>query len=1427
MTYYNLESAGVVDDHLLVHEPFEAQPRRWPDCVYTAKSSKNRPVNMRSLLSLDPLPFVVEEATSLINQAQKFHRASSALYESYEKYTSFRENFVKVVSFPETYRGSTPLEPLPLLTHLLSQPVAALTQPADHRISDGTSNPLMLLVPSVRCSHTPLRIIAAGLFFLGPHPYNIFNINKLITQFFLNAATPIDHLQNKHMAISFINARFSMYNNDDLFVQRNHTHPFCAARRTLERRETDDLITSFGLQSTEVYAIHRGLRDYDGHQSYYAPKDVSYPTADQYSNMFTQLNDPKIQLILLEDCDFPQYLDINQVLRAGKPVLITTRNPTLFAHCPSGNNDLSITHNGSYNYTTDGGGEYFHEMYRYDQDVYCVERNSTRWYLKDPSSLPEWCRTSLTRWFTDAVSEYLAPQPTTYITYKVHRVETLYTTRVLLLPEEITYETRHLVPIQKMQITYETDSVKFTALQINHCQNNATNTMEQTEKSNVIRLAFHESDQHYDVPLEIFAAIAQERPQAKSVGTILDNRFHFPLSDKVRVLIQAAIPHAETIHGRKYKAAFRTMPKVKGFRSQVSTFPSPGPRSLYTHTIISTTLSLLDQIEAYINTPVTPYPTRVPAPRPPTPSPEVSPVLSARTDDWDFTLVSQPITPLAHNVAVQLSDTIKQSIPVNQKPPHYNPRKLDCEVPTRDLNTITALLSKMGITTTNAPGDKLKNEAYLDSFDANEKHLYEELPYLAHDKTTHLMRQVAPTIDPCTPTSLYTKSDASSVISVASRLYAVQPKLEEFSHYSTFITNANIIINSLFNNDLVPKTLEELEDDCTGPQLRKRIMAEYDRNLYSTQVPDHMHNSAFIKAESAAKELIEAKPRNISNPDNWIVVHGSRFVTVATKFFYDTCSGAAFQYNAEQIGDKIHANATRYSTCIETDFSSFDGTQNWLTFLLETLCLKAMFSNHPEIVDIKLLQTEQIFNAGRALYLPGYSRQSGAADTSFSNTLLNALIMVLTKAYSDVLCYPDWYDRTPDLEPWNLDCYLQEGMVAGDDGIYYNTDEDHLEQMVEFLGLKIKAKAKSTHQPVSFLGRVYPSPATEPGSGYEIDRFLAKFPYAPVSNQFTQLEQANMKCLGYLITDHDTPLIGPLLQEFRKHTQKLLGCDIQPTLQTISYTTYMGQPHSMSDEAKAIYISLISEHKMRCLDTYMSDLLSNRREVSTMCVPSAPPPAIANATKHLATVKRKFPLFDSPYFASLTDDEILQCASKSVATKVTQHFKSIKCDTIVDLTVGYGSLGSQVGVPYHGYHHDQAELERLQALPNPPDCIKSARSYNTNYMAHARTLYSAKNMLFLDLPFNIFKTADMLEHVNNIKKLLREAPNIMVLLPIDIALMVQQGNILINVSDATTLVHNATKTKRIQKPKKRFIMEPPNQPSDATKVAVRAVLEQQ
>ena len=100
-------------------------------------------------------------------------------------------------------------------------------------------------------------------------------------------------------------------------------------------------------------------------------------------------------------------------------------------------------------------------------------------------------------------------------------------------------------------------------------------------------------------------------------------------------------------------------------------------------------------------------------------------------------------------------------------------------------------------------------------------------------------------------------------------------------------------------------------------------------------------------------------------------------------------------------------------------------------------------------------------------------------------------------------------------------------------------------------------------------------------------------------------------------------------------------------------------------------------------------------------------------------------------------------------------------------------------------------------------------------------------MLFLDLPFNIFKTNDMLEHVNNIKKLLREAPNIMILLPIDIALMVQQGNTLINVSDATTLVHNATKTKRIQKPKKRFIMEPPNQPSDATKVAVRAVLEQQ
>ncbi len=151
-------------------------------------------------------------------------------------------------------------------------------------------------------------------------------------------------------------------NYNPLPLPKQHTHTFSGGLRTGVARGIENTIKLAGYIP---YSISKAKRDiYDGNRLPFFEKDLSQPfICDKLTSN---------HCIYMIDVDY--YVDMNEVLKIGNPVIVYTFDPTQAAVNPK-----DRTHDYFYKirdnyveYSVSGGGEYRHRVWNYSGDTVSV-----------------------------------------------------------------------------------------------------------------------------------------------------------------------------------------------------------------------------------------------------------------------------------------------------------------------------------------------------------------------------------------------------------------------------------------------------------------------------------------------------------------------------------------------------------------------------------------------------------------------------------------------------------------------------------------------------------------------------------------------------------------------------------------------------------------------------------------------------------------------------------------------------------------------------------------------------------------------------------------------------------------------------------------------------------------------------------------------
>lgn len=145
---------------------------------------------------------------------------------------------------------------------------------------------------------------------------------------------------------------------DLILHSKNHSHHDSAVLRSSTTAKMETVITTAGLIPYSISASPREA--FDGSRCYYSPKDLAVPYR------FDEIHDNHV--IMLVDVDY--YLDINEILKLGRPVLIYTFVPTSVA---GRNNEQSWSiKDDKATFIVRGGSAYSHYMWDYAGDTISV-----------------------------------------------------------------------------------------------------------------------------------------------------------------------------------------------------------------------------------------------------------------------------------------------------------------------------------------------------------------------------------------------------------------------------------------------------------------------------------------------------------------------------------------------------------------------------------------------------------------------------------------------------------------------------------------------------------------------------------------------------------------------------------------------------------------------------------------------------------------------------------------------------------------------------------------------------------------------------------------------------------------------------------------------------------------------------------------------
>jgi len=290
---------------------------------------------------------------------------------------------------------------------------------------------------------------------------------------------------------------------------------------------------------------------------------------------------------------------------------------------------------------------------------------------------------------------------------------------------------------------------------------------------------------------------------------------------------------------------------------------------------------------------------------------------------------------------------------------------------------------------------------------------------------------------------------------------------------------------------------------------------------------------SFQKSEVVMKP---GDPRNITPMTPTVRLQNSRIALALASNMKKTrwyAFGLAPMEVATRVAEHVSDKRTRHIAL--GDYTRMDGTVNKLVREFDIAFLLSNFdpSDHPEVRTWYELTYGNSVNAGFGVrYDQDESQASGDPYTSALNTARNAFI-----SYCCLLSSPIHNSEAKiDFEG----AYRNLGLMAGDDSIQRNLDEQRSIATAATWGFKLKFKMANRGDQVDFLSRQY-SPAVWMNHTDNICsplRMLSKFHTSTNTSTMPQAIIAHTKAQSILTNDSETYLIGAWMKKIVIQTEE-------------------------------------------------------------------------------------------------------------------------------------------------------------------------------------------------------------------------------------------------------------------------------------------------
>jgi hypothetical protein len=253
----------------------------------------------------------------------------------------------------------------------------------------------------------------------------------------------------------------------------------------------------------------------------------------------------------------------------------------------------------------------------------------------------------------------------------------------------------------------------------------------------------------------------------------------------------------------------------------------------------------------------------------------------------------------------------------------------------------------------------------------------------------------------------------------------------------------------------------------------------------------------------------------------------------------------AFGTTPVVIANRVVELLEHAATCVNTDFSRFDGRVSPVLRELERIVLMRAFDPlYSEQLNELHLGQYNLPAIGRlgTKYFTGTARASGSPETALFNSLSNAFVAYLTfrsTRNGGVFIGPD--------QAWHM-----LGVYGGDDGLTADIDPVNYSKCALSVGMKLDAEeVRRGDMGVKFLARVY-GPNVWHGdhnSCCDLVRQLSKFhTTVALPPDVSPVDKLLEKARAYALTDASTPVLGAFVNRVVDIAGFRVISDLKPAL---------------------------------------------------------------------------------------------------------------------------------------------------------------------------------------------------------------------------------------------------------------------------------------